>query len=63
MGGLSLTHWLIVLLVVAVIFGPSRLPQLGSGLGEAIRNFKRAFKDQDDETRPSEKKSDPGPKV
>jgi len=47
MGSFSLMHWMIVLLVVALIFGPSRLGQIGKGLGEGIRNLKRGLSDDD----------------
>jgi sec-independent protein translocase protein TatA len=57
MGGLSWQHLLIVLAIVLVLFGGSRLPGLGKSLGESIRGFKTAIKDDDeDET----KKSNPG---
>jgi sec-independent protein translocase protein TatA len=35
---------IIILLIVVVLFGASRLPQLGRGMGEAITNFKRGLK-------------------
>jgi len=47
---------LVILLIVIIIFGASKLPQLGKGLGEGIRNFKSGLKsdkdsnDQDDAT-------------
>lgn len=40
MGEFSLSHILIVLVIFLIFFGPSRLPQLGSSLGKAIRDFK-----------------------
>lgn len=40
MGAFSIWHWLVVLGVVIIIFGPSRLPSLGHDLGKAIRGFK-----------------------
>ena len=40
--GLSAQHLLIVLLVAVVIFGAGKLPQIGEGLGKAIKNFKQA---------------------
>ena len=46
MGFSSLTHWLIVLLVVFLIFGTSKLRNIGSDLGAAIKNYKDAVKDQ-----------------
>jgi sec-independent protein translocase protein TatA len=36
---------LVILVIVVVLFGGSKLPQLGKGVGEAIRNFKGAVKD------------------
>jgi len=44
MGGLGMSELVIILLIVIVIFGASRLPQLGKGLGEGIRNFKSSLK-------------------
>lgn len=42
---LSLWHLLILLVVVFLIFGVRRLPELGSGLGKGIREFKKGIKD------------------
>jgi sec-independent protein translocase protein TatA len=39
---------LIILLIVIIIFGASKLPQLGKGLGEGIRNFKKGLKSTND---------------
>ncbi len=47
---------LILLLIVLIIFGASRLPQLGKGLGEGIRNFKSSIRSARDE--PSGKDGD-----
>ena len=44
MGCLSFQEGLIVLFVVVLILGASRLPQLGDGLGRAVRNFKKGIK-------------------
>lgn len=45
MGSLSLTHWLIVLLVVVLVFGTSKLRNLGKDLGGAIKGFKEGMRD------------------
>lgn len=37
-------EWLIILAVVLLLFGGSKLPKLGGALGESIRNFKRGLK-------------------
>ncbi len=42
MFGLGITEMIIILVIVVVMFGASRLPELGSGIGEAIRNFKKS---------------------
>jgi sec-independent protein translocase protein TatA len=41
---LGLQELLIVLLIIVVIFGASKLPRLGKGIGEGIRNFRRSLK-------------------
>ena len=43
---LSLWHLLILLAVVFLIFGVRRLPELGSGLGKGIREFKKGIRDE-----------------
>lgn len=39
-GAFSPFHWLLVLAIAMIFFGPKKLPELGKGLGAAIRNFK-----------------------
>jgi sec-independent protein translocase protein TatA len=53
-GKLGLPEILIVLAIALLIFGPSKLADLGKGLGEGIRNFKSSMKDGEEGT---EKKS------
>ena len=48
MGGLSIWHWLIVLLVVALIFGTKKLRNMGQDLGSAVRGFKEGMKTGDE---------------
>ncbi|WII95368.1 Sec-independent protein translocase subunit TatA [Moraxella haemolytica] len=47
MGSFSITHWIILLLVVVVIFGTSKLKNAGKDLGSAVKGFKDAVKDED----------------
>ena len=60
MFGIGTTELLIVLGIAVVIFGARRLPELGSGLGKAIKNFKAGIsgKDEIDVTPNPEKISD-----
>jgi sec-independent protein translocase protein TatA len=47
MGGLSIWHWLIVLLVVVLIFGTKKLRNIGQDLGGAVKGFKDGMKPED----------------
>lgn len=49
MGSLSPIHWIIVLVIVLLIFGPGRLAGVGKGLGEGIRSFKKGLNADEDE--------------
>ena len=42
-------HLLLILVIVLIIFGPGRLPEIGAGLGKSIRSFKKAMSDSEDE--------------
>ena len=46
--GLGASELLIILAIVLVLFGAGKIPQLGRGLGEGIRNFKRGLKTDDE---------------
>ena len=50
MGGLSLWHWLIVLVIVVLVFGTKRLKNVGQDLGEAVKGFKKGMQDADKPT-------------
>jgi sec-independent protein translocase protein TatA len=56
MGGLSIWHWLIVLLVVVLIFGTKKLRNMGSDLGGAVKGFKEGMRS--DEEPPRQLKED-----
>ena len=47
MGALSIQHLLVVLVVVMLLFGSKKLPEIGGGLGRAIKNFKKATSEPD----------------
>jgi sec-independent protein translocase protein TatA len=47
MGGMSIWHWIIVLVVVILVFGTKKLPTLGQDLGKAIRGFKKSMSDEE----------------
>ena len=51
MGRIGLPELLIILVIVVLIFGANRLPELGRGIGKGIKNFKDGIKD--DEQNPS----------
>jgi sec-independent protein translocase protein TatA len=58
-GLLQPTHLIFILLIVLILFGPGKLPELGKGLGKGIREFKDALRggiDGSTEKKPEEKK-------
>lgn len=57
LGGISIWQLLIILAIVALIFGTKRLRNIGGDLGGAIKGFKKGIKDDDDESASVEDKS------
>ncbi len=57
MCGLGMPELVIILVIALVIFGGSRLPQLGEGLGKAIRGFKKGLSDSPDDTAKKDKEN------
>ncbi len=47
-GNLGTTELVIILVIVLILFGAGKLPQVGSAIGKAIGNFKRAVQDKND---------------
>jgi len=45
--GLGMGELVVILLIVVLMFGGKKLPQLGSSIGESIKNFKKGLKDDD----------------
>lgn len=58
MGSLSIWHWLIVLVIVALVFGTKRLRNIGEDVGSAIKGFKKGMQDGDSQ---AQLKADPDP--
>ncbi|MBK7599901.1 MAG: twin-arginine translocase TatA/TatE family subunit [Acidobacteria bacterium] len=54
-GGLGPTELVIILVILLVLFGGSRLPSLAKGLGESIRTFKQGINEDVDETKDKSK--------
>ena len=50
-GRLGIPELIIILMIVILIFGANRLPEIGRGIGKGIRNFKEATKDGQDDTK------------
>ncbi len=48
-GLLQPMHLLLILVIVLIIFGPGRLPEIGEGIGKSIRGFKKAMSDKEED--------------
>ncbi|MDX9746001.1 MAG: twin-arginine translocase TatA/TatE family subunit [Syntrophales bacterium] len=48
MFGIGMPELLVILVIVLIIFGAGKLPEIGNALGKGIRNFKKATSDQED---------------
>lgn len=56
MGSFSIWHLLVVLIVAMLLFGAGRVSDIGKGLGEGIRNFKKGLREEDEEPEKPRKK-------
>ncbi|HEU5464159.1 MAG TPA: twin-arginine translocase TatA/TatE family subunit [Candidatus Binatia bacterium] len=59
MFGLGVPELMVILVIALVFFGPSKLPQIGSGLGKAIRDFKKGVTGSEDDEGSKEVKKEP----
>lgn len=59
MFGLGVPELMVILVIALVFFGPSKLPQIGSGLGKAIRDFKKGVTGSEDDEGSKEAKKEP----
>ena len=59
--GLGISELLIILVIILIIFGAGKLPELGDGIGRGIRNFRRSVKPEEIDVtpRPEDPDSDP----
>ncbi len=62
MGSMSLIHWLIVLVVVLVLFGGGRIPNVMKDVGKGIRGFKEGLRGDDEANKSETTRSVPPPK-
>ena len=49
MFGLGMSELLVILVIILIIFGAGKLPEIGGGIGKAIRNFKDASRETDEQ--------------
>ena len=62
MFGLGMPELIVILVIIVIVFGAGKLPELGAGLGKGIKNFKEATRGDDGEPKEIDDNADPGKK-
>jgi len=58
MFGLGMPELLIILVIILIIFGAGKLPDIGGAIGKGIKNFKKASREAEEPDKPAESKKD-----
>jgi len=58
MFGLGMPELIIILVIIVIIFGAGKLPEIGAGIGKGIKNFKKATRDEETQEKIEEKKGE-----
>ena len=59
MFGIGMPELIIIMIIILIIFGAGKLPEIGSGIGKGIKNFKKATREPIDEIEPPKEKDEP----
>jgi len=52
-GGIGMPELIVILVIILIIFGAGKLPEIGTGIGKGIKNFRKATKDMNEEVKES----------